>query len=108
MYRAGVPLESFKGENEEVISMVVQMDLKLSEYDYSKGKKLKKINLATEAQNPNTLNFLPPKGGYSLGNLPTRTTLWRFSEPFLWNNYDQILEQLKTLGLLNESDEYIM
>lgn len=108
MYQAGVPLSNADaGASENVKTEFVQMSL-LEYFGYtSQGKPAKEVDMKVWAENPNTLQFLPPSGKLNLGLLPTKRTLWKFAEPFFWKNYPTMLQGLKDVGLLNQSDQYI-
>lgn len=105
MYRAGVPLSnSDGGATENVVTEFVQMSLK--EFDgYTSTGKPRKQQKSSQFVNPDS-----PKtagGTYNLGSLPTKKSLWKFAEPYLWENYGVMLRELRELDLIGEDDSYI-
>lgn len=65
------------------------------------------INGFVEFRNPNSMQYLPPSGKISLGLMPTKKSLWKFQEPYLWIDYQFILSELKKAGLMQENENYI-
>ena len=121
MYNAGVSLSSneikLDSDNEvedieeEVNTENVQMTLNDFAGYNNKSEVIKTIKnpALNYFKNPEVadLEVVKQMKTYVLGSLPTRNSLWKFQEPFLWTNYADILTKLKGLGLLEESDDYI-
>lgn len=106
MYKAGVPLSNADaGATEDVYTTYVKMiPLEKSKSD---GKRKMNRGETESSFRIESQENLTESNTFTLGNVPSKNTLWTFQEPYLWTNYSAILSELKSIGLIKDDETII-